>query len=274
MKKSNHKSIFKMDKKTITTVFMILSSAAGFCWAKGEPKGSVVSKPNDTNSVEMVLRQLSEKTSELRSYQCQIEYLFKQPILESETIRKGVLYYQRSDGQSVLRLDFQRLKQDDEEERKHVEQYIFDGVWLTHIDHQIKTVKRHQLAEANEPVDAFELTSRNFPIIGFKRVEDLKKEFEISLIEQQEGKAEDSIQLRLRVKPGSAFKDDYTCVDFWIDKKLYLPMKIIATSTESDIYQIRFVEPQVNKRIEKEVFDVEIPKGFSEPEVVPFRKKT
>ena len=274
IKKSNHKSVFKVDKKTITTVFLILLGAADFCSGIGQAKDSAISKPNDADSIEMVLRQLNEKTSEMRTYQSQIEYLFKQPMLESETVRKGVLYYQRSGGQSALRIDFQRLKQDDEEEQKHIEQYVFDGVWLTHIDHQIKTVKRHQLAEANEPVDAFELASRNFPIIGFRGVEDLKKEFEISLVEQQEGRAEDFIQLRLRVKPDSVYKDDYTCVVFWIDKKLYLPMKIVATSTESDIYQIRFIEPRVNKRIDKKVFDVKIPEGFGGPEIIPLRKKT
>ncbi|MFB0524720.1 MAG: hypothetical protein ACETVZ_04220, partial [Phycisphaerae bacterium] len=60
----------------------------------------------DTNSVETILKQLKEKTTKLKSYQAQIEYRFKQPLLESETLRKGVLYYQRSDGTSRLRVNF------------------------------------------------------------------------------------------------------------------------------------------------------------------------
>jgi hypothetical protein len=51
-------------------------------------------------------------------------------------------------------------------------------------------------------------------------------------------------------------------------------MKIVATSTESDIDQIRFIEPRVNKRIDKKVFDVKIPEGFGEPEIIPLKKRT
>ncbi|GAI54121.1 unnamed protein product, partial [marine sediment metagenome] len=36
---------------------------------------------------------------------------------------------------------------DDEDQRKYIEHYIFDGVWLTYIDYQIKQVKQYQQAE-------------------------------------------------------------------------------------------------------------------------------
>ena len=227
-----------------------------------------VAKPQ----VEVVLERLKKQTAELKSYQSQIEYRFSQPLLESETLKKGILYYQRSDGKSALRINFQSLKQDEEEEQKYIEQYIFDGIWLTHIDYQIKEVKRYQKAEPNEPVDAFELVSENFPIIGFSKVEDLKKEFEIKLVEQQGSGAENLIQLHLKVKADSIYKDDYTSVDFWIDKKLYLPAKIIAVSTEEDIYEIKFLKPAVNKKIDKKVFELEIPDSFS-VEIEPLKKK-
>ncbi|MFZ0033982.1 MAG: hypothetical protein WAK60_03200, partial [Sedimentisphaerales bacterium] len=151
----------------------------------------------------------------------------------------------------------------DEEEQKYIEQYIFDGVWLTHIDYQIKEVKRYQKAEPNEPVDAFELVSENFPIIGFSRVEDLKKEFEIGLVEKQGGEAKDFIQLHLKVKAASIYKDDYTSIDFWVDKELYLPAKIVAVSTEEDIYEIKFLKPAVNRKIDKKIFEFEVPEGFN-----------
>ena len=32
-------------------------------------------------------------------------------------------------------------------------------------------------------------------------------------------------------KDDPVYKDDYTSIDFWIDKKLYLPAKIVAVST-------------------------------------------
>jgi outer membrane lipoprotein-sorting protein len=260
-----------MSKRMIAKIFSLSVVTMGMCLA------SCLAKQTDSNSmakpqIEMVLERLKKQTAELKSYQSQIEYKFSQPLLESETLKKGVLYYQKSDGKSALRMNFQTLKQDEEEEQKYIEQYIFDGVWLTHIDYQIKEVKRYQRAEPNEPVNAFELVSENFPIIGFSKVEDLKKEFEIGLVKQQGGQAKEFIQLHLKVKADSIYKDDYTSIDFWVDKELYLPAKIVAVSTEEDIYEIKFLQPKVNKKIDEKVFELKMPDGFN-VETEPLKEK-
>jgi outer membrane lipoprotein-sorting protein len=259
-----------MNKKIVAKVVIFFLCTVNTCLAVGCTANSAGSqlKGCDVNSVDGILRNLSQSTAELKSYQCRIEYKFSQPLLESETLRKGVLYYQRCDGKSALRINFQTLKQDDEEEQKYIEQYIFDGVWLTHIDYQIKQVKRYQQTEPNEPVGAFDLVSRNFPIIGFTKIEDLKKQFEIKLVKQKKGKA----QLHLKVKADSIYKNDYTSVDLWVDKKSYLPAAIRAISTEEDFYAIKLLDAKVNEKIGKEVFEIKIPKGFGE-EVVPLKKK-
>ncbi|UCC22385.1 MAG: outer membrane lipoprotein carrier protein LolA [Planctomycetota bacterium] len=262
-----------MNKDTLTKLLIILAATVNVCWAGGCTKNltDCGAKKKDANSVDTVLKDLREESAKLKSYEGRIEYLISQPLFESQSLRKGVLYYQKSDERSKLRINFETLKQDDEEEEKYIQQYIFDGVWLTQIDYQIEQVKRYQQAEVNEPVDAFELARRNFPIIGFSKTEDLKKEFEIKLVEQQGDKAGDFVHLQLKVKPDSVYKDDYTAVDFWIDKKLGLPAKIVATSTEEDIYRIEFLNPKVNESIDKKVFEFKVPKGFGE-EIVPLKK--
>jgi hypothetical protein len=83
--------------------------------------------------------------------------------------------------------------------------------------------------------------------------------------------------LHLRVKPNSIYKDDYISIDFWIDKKLDLPAKIIAVKSEpeppyGDIEEIKFLNPKVNKGIEKKIFELKIPKGFGEPEILPLER--
>ena len=254
-----------MDKRIITKVAVIILLTAGICPAAGCVKNRPSCQGEKTNPdpVETILRRLNRQISNLNCYQCRIEYLFTQPLFESKTFRTGTLYYKKAGKKSALRINFQTLKQDDEKSRKYIEQYIFDGQWLTVIDYQIKTVKIHQLAEPNEPVDAFELASQNFPIIGFAGTEDLKKQFEIELIKQAEGEPSQFIQLHLNVKPDSVYKDDYTSIDFWIDSKSALPARIVTVSTEGDIYQIKLLSPKVNKRIDKAVFKVRIPKGFT-----------
>jgi len=261
-------------KKAVKVAVIFLATAVTICWADGCTRalGRCQVKTAEADSVEQVLKNLKQKTEQLESYRGQIEYLFSQPLFESQTLRKGVLYYQSSGGKSKLRINFQTLKQDDGKEQGYIEQYIFDGLWLTHIDYQIRQVKCYQKAEPNNPVNCFDMVSSNFPIIGFNKTSELEKEFVIRLVEDKQAEAEDFIQLHLDVKPTSIYKDDYTSIDFWIDKKLYLPARIVAISTEEDIYRIEFLQPQVNQPIDKQIFEVKIPKGFT-VEKIPLKKK-
>ena len=250
-------------KKQVIKVIIIQLLAAGCCCAAANRVTA------DANTVGEILQELEQQTAKLESYEGQIEYLFSQPLLDSKTLRKGALYYQRTGEKSLLRINFETLKQVDEPEQKYIEQYLFDGVWLTHIDYQIKTVERRQLAEPNEAMDAFELASRNFPIVGFAETGELEKQFEIKLIQE---KTEGLTGLHLRPKADSIYKKNYASIEFRIDRKYYLPARITAESTEKDIYEIRLVSPKVNKGIDKAVFEAKIPAGFGE-QVIPLRKE-
>jgi outer membrane lipoprotein-sorting protein len=241
-----------MNKQIITKIVFVLLGTAGICWAGCSVKTTCV-EPKDkrANPVDVVLTQLSQKTKQLKSYQARVEYKFIQPVFESTTLRKGELHYAKSGKKSKLRINFGILKQDDEKEQKYREEFIFDGVWLAQINYQTKQVIMRQLAEPNKPVGVFELASRNLPIVGFAGIEDLRKQFEIKLVDQKPSEQDDFIQLHLKVKPDSKYKDKYTSIDFWIDKKLGLPAKITAVSTEEDIYQIKLLKPKVNKKLRR-----------------------
>jgi len=284
-----------MNKIMIKATFIVLW-ATGISWACGcteAPKKRQPENPKD-DPVNIVLEKLNKTTSSLKSYQSQIEYKFLQPLLESESLQKGVFYYARSDGKSALNINFNTHKMDDEKEQKYVERWIildgaslthpdyeFEGIWLALLDYQIKEAKYYQLAEpndSNKSMDVFDLASKKLPMLGFSKIEDLKKQFEVTLIEPQKNESENFIQVHLKVKPNSIYKDDYFSIDFWIDKKLNLPAKIIAVKSTPkppyrDIVEIKFLKPKINNRIDKKVFELKIPKGFGEPQVTPLERR-
>jgi len=273
-----------MNNKIILKVLTLLLISINVCQAGGCNKvcnGKYLSEPakkTEAGAVDNILKQLNAKTSDIETFHCRIEYLFSQPLFESQSLRKGDLYYQKSEEKTKLRINFNTLKEDDDDEQKYVEQYIFDGVWLTHIDYPNKHVKLKQLAEPNEPADAFDLINENFPLIGFTKIEDLKKQFEIKLVEKPD-MPKDFTQLRLTPKPDSIYIDDYTYIDFWVDKKIYLPAKLSAVLIEDanspadSIYHIEFIQPKTNDTLDKKVFEFQIPTGFDEPERIPLKKK-
>ncbi len=233
----------------------------------GPPKPDDLSRQNPPGqrTLDEILERLRQKNAALKSYQADIYYLFIQDpeLLDSRTIRRGVIYYQKNKTRSRVRIDFKTRKQDDGKEEKHREQFLFDGVWLTKIDYQLKTADFYQKAPENAPVDAFEFISYNFPIVGFSKTENLRKHFEISILEQP-ADPNKPVKLHLKVKKDSAYKDDYRDIDFWIDGRSFLPSRIVAKSTEDDIYDVRFLKATLNKIFKNTVFTVEIPESFSE----------
>ncbi|MEQ9716550.1 MAG: hypothetical protein ABGF52_13615, partial [Candidatus Asgardarchaeum sp.] len=126
------KEIEIMNKKIISKAVIVFLWTVSICWVSGGTKACECPKSSDTkqpveektNAVDTVLKQLNKKTSELMSYQAQIEYNFIQPLLESEKLQKGVFYYAKLGKESKLRLNFQTRKIEDEEEEKYAEQYI------------------------------------------------------------------------------------------------------------------------------------------------------
>jgi len=285
-----------MNNQIMIRATFIVLWAAGTCWASGCTEGSQKPQqeiPKD-DPLSIVLEKLNKTTSGLKSFQSQIEYKFSQPLLESESLWKGLLYYERSGKTSTLSIHFNTIRHDDEKEQKTLEQYFvldgtrlpvpyreLNGIWLAHLDYQIKEAKYYQLAEPNDPnkpTDVFELASRNLPMLGFTKTEDLKKQFEVNLVEPQKNESQEFIQVHLKVKPNSIYKDDYISIDFWIDEKLNLPAKIAAVKTEpetpyGDIVEIKFLKPKVNKSIDKKVFEFKIPKDFGEPQVNPLERR-
>jgi outer membrane lipoprotein-sorting protein len=179
---------------------------------------------------------------------------------------------------SRLRVNFETVKVDDEAEQKQLEQYVFDGVWLTEIKYQLKQARRLQQAEPNKPADAFELLSSRFPVIGFTKVDDLRKDFDITLGDVTAEQKDKLILLRLKVKPDSRYSQDYTAMDFWIDARLFLPSRIAATAAvedefiKPDIHEISFVNPEVNQPLDTKIFDFQIPPGFT-TETQPLKDK-
>ena len=269
-----------MRKIAITTVLAILSTVS-FCCAvencqKPPPRqgscckvnshtkqNSATDKEHD-GKVNAILDRLEKQTNRLRSYEAKIEYLVIQEpeLLDSRILRKGRLYYQKEQDASRVRVNFETLKQDDGDEEQHIEQFIFDGVWLTKIDYQLEKVDFYQQAPEDKPVDVFEYISHNFPMVGFTKTENLLKDFEVKLINQP-GDPNTPIHLHLKVKKDSPYKDDYTAIDFWIDSRSFLPVRIEAISTEGDIYDIKLFDAKVEKKLKITVFGVAIPKHFS-----------
>ena len=255
-------------KATLAAAVLMLATAGLFA-SHDPPAGCGERKCKQapvSNTLDSTLKKLRNRAAGITSYQAKLDYLFIQDpeLLDARTTRTAVLYYTRNKQGSKLRINFDTISQDDEKPREYLEQILFDGVWLTKIDYQLKTIDSYQQTPQDAPIDAFEFISRNFPIIGFAPTQDIRKHFFISQPDPTPADANDLIYLELKVKPDSSYKDDYTRIDFWINKTTFLPARVRAFSTEEDVYDIQLLDTKVNKNLKNTVFKLETPKDFSQ----------
>jgi outer membrane lipoprotein-sorting protein len=153
------------------------------------------------------------------------------------------------------------MQQDDFDPVKQREEYLFDGVWLTRINYKLQQVDLFQQAPEDNPMGVFDLISHNFPLIGFSNINDIKKNFDISLPPKTSDPNEPTC-LELKVKKESDFNSDYVKIKIWINKEFYLPEKIIAYTPQGDEHHIEFKHMEVNKKLKNAVFAVETPAHF------------
>jgi outer membrane lipoprotein-sorting protein len=279
---------WKKMKRSFLFILFVVTTCCGCAIGKGAGDANMPAKevnvppkaamPQDTkaapdaNEVDMILTRLDQKSRDIKTYQAKIVYLFKQPVLESEALREGTLYYVNDEKGSKLRINFTSLRQDNEVVPNYREEYFFDGVNLTRVEYKTKNVEYRQLTDANKPLNAFELASDYLPIVGFTSTKNLKTNFDISLVRPSEGDSPSFWQLHLVTKPGSKYAKDYKYVDFRVDKLSSLPVRMQAQTPQDDSYDIQLTEAKMNKDLPANIFKIEVPADFSK-NVVPFEKE-
>jgi len=238
------------------------------------PDANDTQQTTQTDKIDEILSRMNQSTARLKTYQAEFHYLFIQDpeLLDSQTLRKGKLYYKKDASGSKLRVTFNTLKQDDGDEENHIEHYIFDGVWLKKIDFQLEKANFFQQAPEEKPIDVFEFISHRFPLLGFTNTALLRKDFNITLIPSKDAKSSNFKGLKLTPTKDSIYKNEYSSISFWLDTGTFLPAKIAAKSTEGDIFDIQLLESKVNKKIKNAVFKLETPKHFSQ-NIAPLKDK-
>ena len=243
------------------------TAVSGCAKSKNKPPEPTVqdkqTPERDTGEIEEILSKMHDATKQLKSCQTKLSYLFIQDpdLLDSKTLQNGVLYYQKNNERSKLRIRFDDIKQEDFKPESCRQEYLFDGVWLTRIDYKLKQTDLYQKAPEDKPIDVFELISNNFPLIGFSNIDQLRKDFDIRLPENPD-ESDKSIKLLLSVKKGSKYKKEYKKIDFRVASDTYMPEQIVAYSSQGDIHDIQFKEFEINKKFKKAVFTVETPPDF------------
>ncbi|MFI4912480.1 MAG: outer membrane lipoprotein carrier protein LolA [Sedimentisphaeraceae bacterium JB056] len=212
-------------------------------------------------SVERLMEKIAEKGSELESFSANIMYsLTEDPeIFETTTIYTGTFNYLKTEQRQYAMIDFITRQEDELPVEDYHQRYVFDGVWLTRIDYQLKQVNKDQLVPEDEPEDVFKLIGEDFPLMGFSGTDRLSDRYDIEFEQSDDSR---SYELNLTPKEQSDVK--YSEIRFVIDSGTLLPRSIKAvSSSDSSICDIQLDGSVINTELNEEIFKVEIPDDFT-----------
>jgi len=180
-----------------------------------------------------------------------------EPLFNKREVRTGELFYERASDApprfSVL-LDKRLIGRRLESRTKHI---IYDGRWLSEIDHEKKQCIRWELCGAES--DPTRLDGR-FPLpIGQPR-DEVKRRFDAQVID---GSPESSFLkslsedhtvtgLRLTPHPGTPSADEFQHVDVWYDTTTWIPLGVETLDPKSNVRRIRLRDVQINPTLDAE----------------------
>ncbi len=229
-------------------------------------------EPNNQTQINSIIEKLNQTANSLKNLSAKIEYTHAQPLFDTQTIRRGRLFYAKDVNSSALRINFLTIKQDESAEQNYREDYIFDGWKMTKIDYQSKSATLEELAK-DKPIEPFELAQDYFPIIGFAKPDELTQQFDIELLvrqahhqKQKTGK-QNFDTLLLIPKENSGFFKTYKQVEIKIDSKNSLPNDFSALTCEDEKITIKLSQIDTTTKIDKAIFDLNIPMDFTQQTV-------
>jgi len=214
-----------------------------------------------TTPADKALAALAKTVDSLKTLSADLTYSHSQPLFDTESIRVGKIHYRYDPNAPKLRINFSQFTQDGIKQKKYNEDFFFDGIWITRVDSQSKTVTAKQLTTADKPVPPFKLLSRFFPIVGFTATEDLKKQFEVKYTPPV--KAGAPLNFTLIPKPKTIYAKDYKSISFVVPAELMIATEFIAQTTSGELVNIKFTKIKINKSQSKSVFKFKIPKGYT-----------
>ena len=191
---------------------------------------------------------------------------------DSET-RTGEVYYQAGtkDSAAKFRIHFDTLRQGEGIKTKRVEDYVFDGAWLTVRKEKTKEMTRYQVAPPGTKVEPMELGKGPFPVPFGQEAESILKHF---VATTRKPTAKDPVgtdYLKLVTRPAAVRNTNLVRVEMWVGRETGLPVKIVAEDKSENVTTVDFKDIETPKSFSKNTFDLPRPPRSWTYRVEPYR---
>ncbi len=247
----------------LTIIFSVFISAQ-CCSSQLTSAPATTSAPAYDSRVIAILDRLEKAGKKIKDLQANVRHELYQMIPDDRQTKLGLIRYRAANGKSNAKfmIFFDTLIHDNLKLHRK-EWFCFDGHWLREIRQQTKTVIDREIVAPDEKIDPFKLGEGPFPLPFGQSKEKILKNFDVKLKPARKDDPPNTSHLVLTPKPESRFRKKYKKLEFWIDNKLNLPIKVLALDRHSNQITAWFSKIKINKGIKDDKLWVPIPKGYA-----------
>ncbi|MFA5864289.1 MAG: hypothetical protein WC975_06335 [Phycisphaerae bacterium] len=222
--------------------------------------------------VDTILDRLEKAGDAIKDLGANVNHELYQIIPDDRQVKRGLIRYRAAANGKNARfmIYFDTLIHEDLKINQK-EWFCFDGRWLREIREQTRTAIDREVVAPDEKVDPFKLGEGPFPLPFGQKKADILRNFNVTWVKPEQTDPPASDHLILIPKPQTKFTKRYEKLEFWVDKKLNLPARIVSRDRHSNIITANFKDLKTNTGIPNNQLWIDVPKDYGH-QVEPLEK--
>ena len=197
------------------------------------------SEPAADPQIDQVLDELHARGGTLKEFIADISEADSDTVMQNTTTKTGNVWYQVKPDQTVrLRVVFNKKQVGSKPARDERREYLLDNGWLIDRDYPDKIEKNQQVSQPGEKVNLFQLGKGPLPLPIGQDKKDVHDQFDVMQVPAAQGDPPRTVHLQLKPKPGTDLARKFTTLDFWINRKLAMPIRVETLDAQQSMDQV------------------------------------
>jgi hypothetical protein len=206
--------------------------------------GSVLAQTQPTTEpavdpqIDQVLDELHARGGTLKEFIADISETDTDAIMGNTTTKTGKVWYQVKPNDDVrLHILFDKKQVGNKPAHPEKREYLLDGGWLIDRDYQAHIEVKRQISHPGEKVNLFQLGKGPLPLPIGQDKKDVHGQFDVTLVPTTKDDPAGTVHLQLTPKPGTDLARKFNVLDFFIDRKLGMPVRIHTVDAKQSMEQ-------------------------------------
>lgn len=183
--------------------------------------------------VEPILDRLEKRGETVSEIDCEVRYQVEDMISDDVRINTGRVVFKKMTPNPHFMVTFEKTVFDGQINNKK-SWYLFDGRYLYQAIQRTKSIIKRDIAPPGTELDLFSIEKAPFPMPFGQKKDEILKHFDVTLAKVGKDAPPETDRLICKPKPDTKLAADYSVMEFFVSRKLSLPVRIVMVDKPGD----------------------------------------